>query len=148
MSRFAFLSKIFGGDQSLSSEQQTKLFEELLFLTLSRASRSDLDISAVEIAKIQQILKDSAGIEASEQEIRTAGMSELYEVAPLEKYAAKAGKSLSVAQRATVTKALFEVIGADDRVNHNEADFFDSIANAMKLRPIELLGATVDGGED
>lgn len=123
------------------------MFEELLFLTLSRASRSDLDISEVEVAKIQQILKEAAGIDATEQEIRTAGMSELYEVAPLEKYAAKAAKGLSVAHRRTIVRALYEVIGVDGKFDHTEADFFDTIANAMHLRPIELLGASVDGHE-
>ena len=145
MSTFSFLSRIFGGDQSLSAEEQTKLFEELLFLTLSRASRSDLDISEVEVTKIQQILKDSAGIEASEQEIRTAGMSELYEVAPLEKYVAKASKGLTVAQRRTIVSALFELIGVDGKYSLTEAEFFDNIANAMNLKPIELMGAQVDG---
>ena len=145
MSTFSFLSNIFSGDQSLSSEEQTKLFEELLFLTLSRASRSDLDISEVEVVKIQQILRQSAGIEASEQEIRTAGMSELYEVAPLEKYVAKASKGLTVAQRRTIVAALFELIGVDGKYSLTEADFFDNIANAMNLKPIELMGAQVDG---
>ena len=144
MSKFSFLKNIFGGEQSLSDEEQTKLFEEMLFLTLSRASRSDLDISEVEIARIQQILKDSAGIEATEQEIRTAGMSELYEVAPLEKYAAKAAKGLSVQQRHTIVQALYDVIDVDGKVSLTEANFFDSIAGAMNLKPIEMMGAVVD----
>lgn len=145
MSKFSFLSSIFGGEQSLSPEEQTKLFEEMLFLTVSRASRSDLDISGVEIAKIQQILRDVAGIEATEQEIRTAGMSELYEVAPLEKYALKAAKGLTVQQRHAIVKALYDVISVDGKVSQTEANFFDSIANAMHLKPIELLGAEIDG---
>lgn len=147
MSTFSFLSSIFGGEQSLSAEEQSKLFEELLFLTLSRASRSDLDISSVEVAKIQQILKDAAGIDASEQEIRTAGMSELYEVAPLEKYVAKASKGLSVAQRRTIVTALFEVIGIDGKFSMTEAEFFNNIATSMNLKPLELLGAEIDGDE-
>jgi uncharacterized tellurite resistance protein B-like protein len=145
MSTFSFVRKIFGGDQSLSAEEQNKLYEELLFLTLSRASRSDLVISQVEVTKIQQILKDSAGIDASEKEIRTAGMSELYEEAPLEKYVTKVARSLTVAQRRTIVAALFEVVGADERVSLTEADFFDRITNAMNLRPIEMLGAQIDG---
>lgn len=144
MSTFSFITNIFGGDRSLSEEDQTKLFEEMLFLTLSRASRSDLDISAVEIASIQKILKDVAGIDASEQEIRTAGMSELYEVAPLEKYAAKASTGLSVQQRYTIVQALYDVIGVDGKVSRSEADFFDNIAGAMNLKPIEMMGANVD----
>ena len=145
MSKFSFISKIFGGDSSLSTEDQSKLYEELLLLTLSRASRSDLDISVVEIAKIKQILSDSAGVEASEQEIRTAGMSELYETAPLEKYVAKAAKSLTLEQRRALIGALYEVVGADDVFGHHEADFFDSIAKALNLRPIEMMGASIDG---
>ena len=145
MSTFSFISGIFGGDQSLSEEDQTKLFEELLFMTLSRASRSDLDISSVEVAQIQKILKEAAGIDASEQEIRTAGMSELYEVAPIEKYVAKASKGLKTSQRRTIVSSLYEVIGADGKVSQTEADFFDNIANAMNLKPIELMGAEIDG---
>lgn len=128
----------------MSAEDQTKLFEELLLLTLSRASRSDLDISEVEVAKIQQILKD-AGIDASTQEIRTAGMSELYEVAPLEKYVAKASRGLSVSQRRTIVSSLYEVIGIDGKFSHSEAEFFNTIASAINLKPLELLGAEVDG---
>lgn len=144
MSKFSFLGDIFRRDNTPSEEEQTKLFEEMLFLTLSRASRSDLDISAVEVTKIQQILKEAAGIDASEQDVRTAGMSELYEVAPLEKYAAKAAKSLSVEQRQTIVEALFDVISVDDRVSLQEANFFDNIASAMALRPIEMLGGEIE----
>ena len=145
MSTFSFISGIFRGDRSLSEEEQTKLFEELLFMTLSRASRSDLDISSVEVAQIQKILKDAAGIEASEQEIRTAGMSELYEVAPIEKYVAKASKGLQVSQRRTIVSSLYKVIAIDGKVSQTEADFFDNIANAVSLKPIELMGADIDG---
>lgn len=145
MSKFSFISRIFGGDQSLSAEEQTKLFEELLLLTLSRASRSDLDISAVEVEKIQQILKSAANIEVSGQEVRTAGMSELYEVAPLEKYVAKASKGLSSDQRGVIVSSLFDVICVDDRVSQSEANFYNVIAKAMGLKPIEMLGVKIDG---
>ena len=145
MKKFSFLSNFFNSQPSLSSEEQTKLFEDLLFLVLSRASRSDLDISEVEIESIQKILKDSAGIEASQQDIRTAGMSELYEVAPLEKYASRSAKALTVKQRHIIIKALYEVIGIDGVYSHSEADFFDSIASAMRLRPVEMMGAEIDG---
>ncbi|MFT5654683.1 MAG: putative tellurite resistance protein B-like protein [Arenicella sp.] len=116
-----------------------------MFMTLSRASRSDLDISSVEVAQIQEILKDAAGIDANEQEIRTAGMSELYEVAPIEKYVAKAAKGLKVSQRRTIVSSLYKVICVDGKVSQTEADFFDNIANAVNLKPIELMGAEIDG---
>ena len=147
MKKFSFLQNFFNSQSSLSDEERTKLFEDLLFLVLSRASRSDLDISAVEIEKIQQILKDAAGIEASQQDIRTAGMSELYEVAPIEKFASKSAKALSVKQRHIILKALYEVVGIDGVYSLSEADFFDNIASAMRLRPIEMMGAEIDGAE-
>lgn len=147
MKKFSFLSNFFNSQSSLSEAEQTKLFEDLLFLVLSRASRSDLDISAVEIEKIQQILKDAAGIDASQQDIRTAGMSELYEVAPIEKFASKSAKALSVKQRHIILKALYEVVGIDGVYSHSEADFFDNIASSMRLRPIEMMGAEIDGAE-
>ena len=75
MSTFSFIRKIFAGDASISAEDQSKLFEELMLLTLSRASRADLDISAVEIEIIKRILKDSVGLDASEKDIRVAGNS-------------------------------------------------------------------------
>ena len=99
----------------------------------------------MEVAKIQQILKEAAGIEADELEIRTAGMSELYEVAPLEKYAARASRGLTIEQRRTIINSLYEVIGVDGKFSLSEADFFDNIVGAMNLRPIELLGAKIDG---
>ena len=147
MSTFSFISKIFGSDDSLSEQDQQKLFEELLFLTLSRASRSDLDISDVEVSKIQEIIKRDGGIEASEQEIRTAGMSELYEIAPLEKYVAKASKGLKPEQCATIFAALYELINVDNRISVTEAEFVNGIANAMNLQPVELLGAKIDRGD-
>ncbi|MBX2849351.1 MAG: TerB family tellurite resistance protein [Acidiferrobacterales bacterium] len=147
MKKLSFLQNFFNSQSSLSEEERTKLFEDLLFLVLSRASRSDLDISAVEIEKIQQILKDAAGIDASQQDIRTAGMSELYEVAPIEKFAAKSAKALSVKQRHTILKALYDVIGIDGVYSHSEADFYDNIASAMRLRPVEMMGAEIDGSD-
>lgn len=141
---FSFLKEAFGGSKQLTAKEQQEMFEELLFLVLSRASRSDLDISEVEVSKIAELLKSTAGIEANEQEIRTAGMSELYEVASLEKYVSRASKSLSDDQCYKVVSALYDVITADGKVNAAEADFFDSVIAAMELRPIQLLGAKIE----
>jgi len=147
MKTFSFLSNVFKNQPSLSAEEQKKLFEDLLFLVLSRASRSDMDISDVEVDKIQQILQDSAGVETTNEEIRTAGMSAIYEEAPLENYASKTSKSLTVKQRYTIVKSLYDVIGADGVFSHSEAEFFDKIASSMRLRPVEMMGAEIDGAD-
>lgn len=141
---FSSLKDVFGANKELTAEQQQELFEELLFLTLSRASRSDLDISEVEISKIRESLKEFAGIEATDQEIRMAGMSELYDVASFESYASNAATELSKQQRYKIVLALFRVISADSKVNEAEADFFDELTEILKLRPIELLGANIE----
>lgn len=145
MKTFSFLSNVFKNQPSLSAEEQKKLFEDLLFLVLSRASRSDMDISDVEVDKIKQILQEAAGVETTNEEIRTAGMSEIYEEAPLENYASKTSKSLTVKQRYTIVKSLYDVIGADGVFSLSEAEFFDKIASAMRLRPVEMMGAEIDG---
>ena len=84
MKSFSLLKSIFGG-KSLPDEEQRALFEELLFLTLARASRTDLDTAEVEVEIICKIL-DGHGVKVTPQEVCLASMSELYEDAPLEKY--------------------------------------------------------------
>lgn len=143
MSAFSFITKVFGGT-TVSAEEQQKLFEELMFMTLSRAARSDLDVSSVEVSTIQTILKDAVGMDASEQEVRVASMSELYEEAPLERYVAKTAPSLTVEQRYVVLSSLYKLISVDGKVTLTEADFFDSVANALDLKPIEMMGAEID----
>ena len=54
-------------------------------------------------------------------------------------------KVLSVDQRRTIVASLFEVIAVDGKVSLTEADFFDSVASSMNLKPIEMMGATIDG---
>lgn len=142
MKRFSLLKSIFGG-KSLPEEEQRALFEELLFLTLARASRTDLDTAEVEVDIICKILKEH-GIEVTGQEVRLASMSELYEDAPLEKYLAKGGQQLSVAHRQSIISGLLDVVKGDDRVATAEADFFNLVANSLKLTPIELVGVKVD----
>ena len=89
MKSFSRLKSVFG-NKSLPEEEQRKLYEELLLLTLARASRTDLDTAQVEVDSVLALLK-SNGIEASAEDVRLTAMSELFEVASLEKYLAKGG---------------------------------------------------------
>ena len=142
MKSFSLLKSVFG-NKSLPEEEQRKLYEELLFLTLARASRTDLDTAQVEVDKVEAILK-SNGIESSAEDIRLAAMSELFEVASLEKYLAKGGQQLSVAYRQKIVSGLLDVIESDGHVGSAEAIFFNDVANSLDLAPIQLVGATVD----
>lgn len=142
MKSFSLLKSIFGG-KSLPKEEQQALFEELLLLTLARASRTDLDTAEVEVDIICKILKEH-GVEVSAKEVRLASMSELYEDAPLEKYLAEGGQQLSIAHRQAIIAGLLAVIKGDDQVASAEATFFNLVANSLKLTPIQLLGVNVD----
>ena len=142
MKSFSRLKSIFG-NKSLPEEEQRKLYEELLFLTLARASRTDLDTAQVEVDKVQTILK-SNGVDASAEDVRLAAMSELFEVASIEKYLTKGGQQLSVAYRQKIVSGLLDVIKSDGNVGNAEANFFNDVSRALGLTPIQLVGVTVD----
>jgi uncharacterized tellurite resistance protein B-like protein len=143
MKSFSLLKSIFGG-KSLPDEEQRALFEELLFLTLARASRTDLDTAEVEVDIICKILDDH-GVKVTPQEVRLASMSELYEDAPLEKYLAKGGQQLNISHRQNIISGLLSVVKGDGVVGSAEAEFFNLVAEALDLSPIHLVGVTVDG---
>ena len=71
-------------------------------------------------------------------------MSELYEDAPLEKYLSKGGQQLKVTHKQSIISGLLEVVKGDDRVATAEANFFNLVADSLKLTPIQLVGAKVD----
>ena len=143
MKSFSLLKSIFGG-KSLPDEEQRALFEELLFLTLARASRTDLDTAEVEVDIICKILEQH-GVKVTAQEVRLASMSELYEDAPLEKYLAKGGQQLNIAHRQDIISGLLSVVKGDGVVGAAESEFFNLVAEALDLSPIHLVGVTVDG---
>ena len=143
MKSFSLLKSIFGG-KSLPDEEQRALFEELLFLTLARASRTDLDTAEVEVDIICKILDDH-GVKVTPQEVRLASMSELYEDAPLEKYLAKGGQQLNISHRQNIISGLLSVVKGDGVVGSAESEFFNLVAEALDLSPIHLVGVTVDG---
>ena len=74
--------KIFGGSD-ISEEEQRALFEEVLLMVLARASSSDSSIQRIEIQTIRNIVERETGNAISEQDVRKAARTELYETTPL-----------------------------------------------------------------
>jgi len=133
--------RIFGG-QSISEEEQTELFEEVLLMVLARASSSDSSIQKIEIETIQDIVERETGNAVSEQDVRRAARTELYESTPLEKYLGSAAKKLADRDRVAIVQLLAEVIKSDTAVSVLEIDFFNKIATAMHATPAEIAGLT------
>ncbi len=130
---------IFGGSES-DPEAQKQLFKEVLLMTLARASSSDSSIQAIEVESIQGILQRETGDEFSVADVRKAARSDLYEKVPLRKYLSSASRKLSSEDRVKIVRTLAEVIRSDTEISVLEIDFFNTIADALKATPAELIG--------
>lgn len=135
--------KIFGGS-AISEEDQRSLFEEVLLMVLARASSSDASIQRIEVRTIQDIVERETGNAITEQDVRKAARTELYESTPLDKYLASATKNLKDADRIAIVGLLAEVIKSDTEVSVLEIDFFDRVAGALRVTPSEIAGLKTD----
>jgi len=133
--------RIFGGSD-ISEEEQKTLFHEVLLMVLARASSSDSSIQRVEVKSIQRIIKRETGSDISDQDVRKAARTELYESTPLDRYLASVAGKLRDADRVSVVLLLAEVIRSDTEVSVLEIDFFDKVARALKATPSEIAGLT------
>lgn len=131
--------KIFGGSD-ISADKQQELFQEVLLMVLARASSSDANIHPLEIETIQELLDRETGSKISEQEVRKAARTELYETTPLAKYLGSTRKKLADADRIKVVHLLAEVVKSDTEISVLEIDFFNMVANALKATPAEVIG--------
>lgn len=124
----------------LNAEEAAALYKEAMLMTLARATDTDYNVKAREVATVQRILKDATGDEFSEADIRVAAGSEIYQTAPLEKHLAQAARKLEPAQRIRILHALAEVIRSDAEINSAEIQFFNTVAAALNLTPAQIVG--------
>jgi len=127
-----------------TESEPNKLFEEVLVLTLARASHADSNVSGIEVKKVRSIIARETGSDVSEADIRVAAGSELFESAPLSAYLRAATRSLKSSQRAKVLQGLLEAIGVDDHVTPGEVDFFNMVADSLRASPAEIAGLASD----
>ena len=131
--------KIFGGAE-ISADQENELFKEVLLMTLARAADADINIQAVEVDRIQSILKAHTGEEFSSADIRVAARADLYAESTLVKYLNSVYKKMSDTHRTKTIQALADVFRSDSTVSVLEVDFFDSVANALHIKPSQVAG--------
>lgn len=127
-----------------TESEPNKLFEEVLVLTLARASHADSNVSGIEVEKVQSIIARETGSDVSEADIRVAAGSELFESAPLSSYLRAATRGLKSSQRAKILQGLLEAIGVDDHVSPGEIDFFNMVAESLRATPAEIAGLAAD----
>jgi uncharacterized tellurite resistance protein B-like protein len=135
--------KIFGGSE-ISAEEQQELFQEVLLMVLARASSSDSSIQSIEVETIQNIIERETGNAITEQDVRKAARTELYETTPLDRYLGSASKKLLDRDRVAVVHLLAEVIKSDTEVSVLEIDFFNKVAGAMNSTAAEIAGLSAD----
>lgn len=133
--------KIFG-ESSPSEENQKNLYAEVLLMTLARASSSDANIHPVEIETIQRIIQRETGQELTAAEVRKAARPELYESLNLRKYLRGVQRQLKAEDRITIVQALADVIKSDTEISVLEIDFFNRVADALRVTPAALIGLT------
>jgi uncharacterized tellurite resistance protein B-like protein len=128
------------GESAPSEEEQQELYAEALLMTLARASSSDANIDSAEISTIQTIVKRETGEDLTPQDVRRAARTELYETTPLRKYLRNIRRDLRPDDRRKIVQALAEVINSDCKVSVLEIDFFNRVADALRITPAELAG--------
>jgi uncharacterized tellurite resistance protein B-like protein len=131
--------KIFG-ETSLSAEEKKSLYGEVLMMVLARAASSDANVHPVEIKTIQDIVQRETGEAVGEPDIRLAARPELYESVPLRKYLRSVRRKLETGDRIRVVGALAEVIKSDTEISVLEVDFFNRVADALRITPAEIAG--------
>ena len=122
------------------SEKQQMLYAEVLLMVLARASSSDANMDPVEISTIQKILKRETDQDLTDADVRMASRPELYEKDTLRKYLRSVRGRLESPNRVKIIQALAEVIRSDTTVSVLEVDFFNRVADALRVTPAELVG--------
>lgn len=131
--------KIFGGGE-VGEEERSKLFKEILLMTLARAADADINIQTVEVDRIREILKEHTGDDFSGADIRVAARAELYAQATLKKYLMSVRSKLAEQHRVETINALADVLRSDQSVSVLERDFFNTVAEALQVSPADVAG--------
>lgn len=131
--------KIFGG-ADIGKDAQNELYKEVLLMTLARAANADVNIQAVEVDRVRDILKEHTGDDFTAADIRVAARAELYAEADLKKYLSSVKKKMKEEHRAHVIQALADVFRSDEDISVLEVDFFNSIARSLGVSPAQIAG--------
>jgi uncharacterized tellurite resistance protein B-like protein len=130
------------GRSSAGEESQDELYKKVLLMTLAGASKADANIHPVEIETIQQIMQRETGQDFEAADIRKASRPDLNESARLRKYLRSVQGRLNDKNKTTILRALVDVIKSDTEINVLEIDFFNRVAEALRITPAEQVELT------
>ncbi len=131
--------KIFRGSEP-SREELAQLHQEVMLMTLARATSADTNIKNIEVECVREVLKTRTGEDFSAADVRVAAQSAIFESAPLGSYLTASARKLTWQDRLSVIEALADVIKADGHVSELEVTFFNDVAAALRLTPAQLMG--------
>jgi uncharacterized tellurite resistance protein B-like protein len=134
---FSLVRRLLGGRGKV--EDLDALFREALLMTLARATHADSFTSPAEVETVREVYKRHTGVDVSAADVRVAAASDLFEAASLEKWLGSVARRLDQTRCRALARALIEVIRTDGQVRSGEADFFDMVADALGLRPIDIV---------
>ena len=130
---------IFGGSD-IGEDARNELFKEVLLMTLARAADADINIQAIEVERIQEIIKQHCGEDVSAADVRVAARAELYAESELRKYLSKVQSKMLPEHRAETIQALADIFRSDHVVNPLEIDFFNGVAESLAVTPAQIAG--------
>lgn len=126
----------------ISAEEQQALFREAMLMTLARATNADAYTTRAEVDTVRAVYTRHTGEEVSAADVRVAASSDLFETAPLDKWLSSVSRKLDDEHCKDIVRALIEVIRTDGFVRSGEADFFNMVVDALKLKPIDIIEIT------
>ncbi|NCF59690.1 MAG: hypothetical protein GWP64_07515 [Gammaproteobacteria bacterium] len=124
------------------------MFKEVLLMTLARAADADINIQAIEVERIQEIIKRHTGEDVSAADVRVAARAELYAEAGLRKYLSKVQSKMKTEHRAETIQALADIFRSDHVVSPLEIDFFDRVAESLGATPAQIAGLVAGDVEE
>lgn len=127
-----------------TDQDSEELFREVMLMTLARATSSDANIDPCEVTTVLKILKEETGQDFTEADIRKASRPTLFDDAPFSKYLATVRKRLDSDEISHIVQALARVIKSDTSVRELEVDFFNTVADALRATPAEIVGLVAD----
>jgi uncharacterized tellurite resistance protein B-like protein len=137
LKNFSLVKRLFGDRETAADPDE--LFREALLMTLARATHADSFTSPAEVETVREVYRRHTGEELSAADVRVAAASELFAAASLDKLLGSAARRLDAAHCRTIAHALIEVIRTDGQVRSGEADFFNMVAGALRLTPIDIV---------
>ncbi|MCY4657009.1 MAG: TerB family tellurite resistance protein [Gammaproteobacteria bacterium] len=125
-----------------NEEQVEELFNEVLLVTLARATKADSNIHPVEVELVKEKLEAVTGHLVSVKDVRVAANSELFERTTLDNLLGRVSSLVTIDKKIVLMKALSDILKADQRVTEREIRFFNRVSRSLSVTPADIIGLT------